>query len=86
MSEELYGRKSTLDKLQAASRDVTKSRFVRERAGEAMHHINAQLRDSKLNSLRAKLIQATKAGDAVAMKSFSAQIRIHEKKDPETGL
>ncbi len=85
MDQELYGRKTTLDTLHTVANDSSKSRLAREQAKKAMHEINHQLKDQKLNSYRAKLIQATKAHDDRAAHQIEQQIRAYQKQDLETG-
>lgn len=79
MENFLYGRLTTLNRLQAARDDVSKHRFSRTQADKAIRKIVAQLRDRQLMRLRERLIKATQAGDHHEQWKIENIIKAHEK-------
>lgn len=81
-----YGRVSTLEYLDKASKDQTIPVAARARASRAIRKIEAQSKDKKLMNLRAALVSAHRNQDLDAAQAIEVQIRRHENQPPETGV
>lgn len=83
MENYLYGRQTTLSRLDEVRSDPTIDRFTRSRADKAYHEILGQLKDKKLMRLRERLIKATMAGDLHEVWKIENLMRSHEGKQQE---
>lgn len=74
----MYGRQTTLMKLNADRNDHSKHPYRRMQADRAMRKILAQMADKHLMRLRERLIKATQAGDQREVWKLESHIAHHE--------
>lgn len=77
-NDALFGRLTTLQKLDKVRNDPHKHKYRRMQADRAIKRIVAQLHDRALMRLRERLIRATVAGDLTAVWKIENQIRAYE--------
>ena len=80
----MYGRENQLYQLNKERNHVKLPMWQRKQADRAFNKIAAQLKDTKLMSLRSRLIKATQAGDVKEMNHIQGQMKHHQGEDTET--
>lgn len=83
MEEHLFGRETTLYKLNRDRNNPKLSKIVRKRADEAMTKILKQLKDKKLMQMRTRLIAATRDGNQYEVWKIEQQMKEHEGRERE---